>query len=567
MDGVTEPIVKHRGAVFPDQLLPHIQARDYRFVQEQKLGYFLSYETEHFQFHAVDRFASFPLFYCIRNGRPYVSQKIDDLLIYLSEISFDPIGYFGTGGLLKGIRSGTNTPVKGIRRVPAGHYLLHENGVTSLHRYWAFSDFQDRRFTGSFEEASEELGYLIKQGVRRCYEFAPDAELHLSGGLDSGSVAALLCRLSNRERIAHAVIMNDQNHWENEDTEAGFTKKYQKVYPTLKIKYHRNYLPSELYCHETNMIPELSNWFFLPNNYFELKIVKSVASSSKKVIITGLGGDELASYGKFGPNPSLLIRNDREAKRYLEEQKWKRKRGALLSGIKAFLKLDQDFGSHLLGLIYGLQAHDYSRWVTPYIRESTKGMLWKPQLDPGVHPLTHGYRLEVLSRSHTIYRSELWNYLGASYNVDYLHPLLDADLVDFCLTLHPSLYLGRPKRDLFKKALQKDIPKPLLTGVKRRIAKMNYDPEIFNRELAQIERNFRLVRGTYAASIFDLQKLGRLLKKATQLNKYNSKLFKNGLPQTQTLVMYLLILQAFVAHAAYLNLLNERAEEVRMNVI
>jgi asparagine synthase (glutamine-hydrolysing) len=81
-----------------------------------------------------------------------------------------------------------------IKILPAGHYgvlsLGNKNPQLNLHQYWDYV-FRESTSTGSPEECVEELDRLFQQAVNR--QLMSDVELgcYLSGGMDSGAVAAV----------------------------------------------------------------------------------------------------------------------------------------------------------------------------------------------------------------------------------------------------------------------------------------------------------------------------------------------------------------------------------------
>lgn len=330
-----QPSLCYRGAVQAEKLIPQILEGDYSFIQEQKMAYYLSCSQQNFGFHIVDYFASLPLFYTIHKGVPIVSEVVDDLLPYLSEMEFNPAGYYYTGGLEKGGRS-VHTPFKGIQRIPPGHYLEYRNGKTKLHCYWSFDSLKESPFQGTYAEACETLGFLIRQAVKRCYEFAPNAALHVSGGLDSGSIAAIICQLSSVDRRVYALLWEGTPLTENA-YESGFISKYQSYYPQLKV--HRLY-PYSLKKEDWHVpiLKEAGNWHYAHQESEELKICQHMQTENRQYILTGLGGDELASFGNMHQRMRWSVHNDDQAKLYL---KWKDSKKKWKSIVKTLIKAPQ----------------------------------------------------------------------------------------------------------------------------------------------------------------------------------------------------------------------------------
>lgn len=84
------------------------------------------------------------------------------------------------------------TPLAGVRKLPAGHLLVWENGSFRVERYWSLAE----RFGGPSpsdpRRAAEELDRLIAQAVQRRKRSDVPVGVFLSGGLDSTVVLAHL---------------------------------------------------------------------------------------------------------------------------------------------------------------------------------------------------------------------------------------------------------------------------------------------------------------------------------------------------------------------------------------
>jgi asparagine synthase (glutamine-hydrolysing) len=80
----------------------------------------------------------------------------------------------------------------GVRRLPAGHYLLADAGGTRTVRYWdcALEEEEDRGAAAY----QEEIGALLADAVKRRLVSDVPLGVFLSGGIDSGLMAALAAR-------------------------------------------------------------------------------------------------------------------------------------------------------------------------------------------------------------------------------------------------------------------------------------------------------------------------------------------------------------------------------------
>src|SRR6185437_11077092 len=87
---------------------------------------------------------------------------------------------------------GERTVFRGVRSLPAGHYLVVEQGAQRLQGYWDWSFPQgEGRSDLSLDEAAEILSPLLRDVVRQQLRSDVPVGAYLSGGLDSSGIAAL----------------------------------------------------------------------------------------------------------------------------------------------------------------------------------------------------------------------------------------------------------------------------------------------------------------------------------------------------------------------------------------
>lgn len=106
-----------------------------------------------------------------------------------------------------------NCLVAGVQKLAAGHYLLWQRGQADAEPIcWWRPDFS-RRVKASEKEAAEYLAYLLRVVVRDYAAARPMAGLFLSGGMDSGGLAALMAESSTRA-IKSMTIGSGEREWD-----------------------------------------------------------------------------------------------------------------------------------------------------------------------------------------------------------------------------------------------------------------------------------------------------------------------------------------------------------------
>lgn len=169
--------------------------------------------------------------------------------------------------------------LRGVKRVPAGHILIFENGGARLQKYWDI-DFTESAGR-SEKEWLEELEALLEDAVRIRLISEVPLGAFLSGGIDSSLVVAMMAR-------AQGDIKTCSIEFTPGYSEAGYARLVADEFKTDHLEYSFGRddawekLP-EMVWH--NDEPSQS----LIQSYF----VSKAARERVTVALSGLGGDEL----------------------------------------------------------------------------------------------------------------------------------------------------------------------------------------------------------------------------------------------------------------------------------
>lgn len=183
---------------------------------------------------------------------------------------------------------------KDIHKLEPGCVLKLEAPFTTdakmeISAYWSIVDVAQRgrqnRFTGTFEEATDELERLLKESIKGQMVADVPVGAFLSAGIDSSTCVALMQSLNTTKVRSFTIGMDDPKY-----NEATFAKE---------IAAHLGTEHTELYITEDDakkVIPNLSHMFgepFADSSQIPTYLVSKMTREHVTVSLSGDGGDEL----------------------------------------------------------------------------------------------------------------------------------------------------------------------------------------------------------------------------------------------------------------------------------
>lgn len=233
--------------------------------------------------------------------KPFYYALIDNVLIFGSEIRTllstnlieRKIDHLGLYEYLNRIAVKTpRTILKDIFQLLPGHYAEFKEGKFTSTAYWnLLKPIQKVNVPENFEIAKIKTLDLFEQSIKRRMVADVKVGAFLSGGIDSSAVVAAMARNSANPVQTFSIIFDEKEFDESE---------YARM---IAEKYNTNH--TEIKLRPEMLIEELPNFFKdmdSPtvdgiNTYLVSKLVKQTGI---KVVLTGLGGDELfAGYKNF----------------------------------------------------------------------------------------------------------------------------------------------------------------------------------------------------------------------------------------------------------------------------
>lgn len=242
---------------------------------------------------ARDRMGKKPMYYTIRNGTLYFASELSALFAALShkpEINLEAIDLY----LSLQYIPDPLTAYQGVYKLPPAHRLVWQHGAVKLDRYWDFA-YQPKH-AASEEELIEQLRELLKESVKMRLISEVPLGAHLSGGIDSSIIVALMAELSNAPVKTFSVGFEEEAFSELEYARA-VAQRYATNHHEFILKYGD--IPSTLEkitCHFGEPFADASA--------IPLYHISKMTREHVTVVINGDGGDEdFAGYQRYWLDP------------------------------------------------------------------------------------------------------------------------------------------------------------------------------------------------------------------------------------------------------------------------
>ncbi|TRX66344.1 asparagine synthase (glutamine-hydrolyzing) [Carboxylicivirga sp. M1479] len=242
-------------------------------------------------FLARDRFGIRPLFYTRNNDELIFASEIKCLFEYPN---VEP--HINLKGLKESFifwsPLSPNTFFQNIKELPPGHYMEFSGGVSEIRSYWKH-EFGINTFKGTFNEAAEELSFLLKSSIDLRLRADVQVAAYLSGGLDSSVVTALVKQIQPSSLNTFSIGFDDEQYDES---------NYQQ-----EVSAHFNTRHKSISCSDNNIVDLLQKAIYhteapiLRTSPVPMMMLSSlVRKSNIKVVLTGEGADEmLGGYNIF----------------------------------------------------------------------------------------------------------------------------------------------------------------------------------------------------------------------------------------------------------------------------
>jgi asparagine synthase (glutamine-hydrolysing) len=240
---------------------------------------------------ARDRLGIKPLYYVELPGRVAFASEIKALLPLLQEPGeLDKNAFIAF--LENEFSAGNRTIIRGVHRVLPGEVIeINEKLQIERRRYWSALDVQPLKI--GFDDASSIFDKLMDQVISEHLHADVPFGLFLSGGVDSGLLAALMSRHQGKPIRSFSVGYQGTKYTgEIRDAER-IAKMFDAHHTVLELskKNILSRIPHMIWSTDELML----DYACLPTS-----ILAEQASNEVKMVVTGEGGDEVfAGYGRY----------------------------------------------------------------------------------------------------------------------------------------------------------------------------------------------------------------------------------------------------------------------------
>ena len=365
---------------------------------------------------------------------PGVSRALDEATVaaYLTRIGF---------------HSPDRTFFRAVRKLPPGHTLTVEGGATRLDRYWRPEQAPKAR-PATDDIHAEAFLDLYSRAVKDRLGGSDPVGVHLSGGLDSSSVAVLAARELRRRGRPPPLAFSWLPELGGRSPSEDHALEYALIDAVCEQEglrvFHRSPGPEDV-------IAVLRQDAACPGVHIHMNedvVQRCAAQRGVRVLLSGWGGDEVVSCQGLGYYEHLLLRGH-----------WARLRAeyrARGKGLRRFLAevplpfAHPDLPRSLRRLRRGKDPRRRRWLIDPAFKRRAK-----PLPKPILRRFSVRYaQLWRLRAGHLGERMEGWAASGARRGIEYRYPLLDRRLLEFALGLPPEQFRrGRWGRWLMRHAL------------------------------------------------------------------------------------------------------------------
>jgi asparagine synthase (glutamine-hydrolysing) len=367
-----------------------------------------------------------------------------------------------------------HTMFRGIHKIPAASRVVIEQGSSRVEPYWDLGFPHEHR---SADEWCEEVRHLVDDSIQR--QLMSDVPLgaFLSGGVDSSAIVATMKKLGVEKVSTYSIGFGGADAFHSELSDAAATAR------EFGTDHHEILVAPDV----AELLPPLIHHLDEPvtdTSFLVTYLVSKLARESVKVILSGVGGDEVfAGYRRYlGPRIKRLYGVVPRAmhRRVLlpmvrmlpvdRGSSWKSRvryvRGFLES---AEMPAGQSYQSHVgifgSGLAESLLTADFASHVAGYESDRVAHYFNSAPTDDPLNRMMYADLKTSLVDSLLAFSDKM----SMAVSLEARVPLLDYRLVELAARIPTRLKLRgwRGLKHIFKRAMRDRLPASVLNRKKR----------------------------------------------------------------------------------------------------
>ena len=421
----------------------------------------------------------------------------------------------------------TLTFYESIRKLPPASIMTVTNSAVSTRTYWKPEDCLKPDRYADFNSYQNRLRELLEDAVRVRLRTGYRVSSHLSGGLDSSTVAVLAARqLAQMQKSLKAFSWisspkKEDDHTHYEWSNSRLVAQHEGM-DLEHINLDGKNLSEILMHHDISYNDTVDLWY-------EFILRKKAQAEDIRTVLSGWGGDELISHNGRAYYSDLFRQGrvlDALKGLWHECRQKKNKKRCFISRFyrKVFLP---SLPYRFLCLMPRVNCAQYD-----YLQCAT-GSFVRFARQRSVHPLTFMYKkdirtdqLDLYRQGHIVSRLESWSSSAFENRLEYSFPLLDRRIVELAMRLPADFYYHNgTNRLLFRNAVTGIVPERIQWGNFKHEPKRG--EQIFKHEIEAFsylmdylsEHKSRLAHNRY----IDVSKLQESILKLLQKKKYDAE--------------------------------------------
>lgn len=357
-----------------------------------------------------------------------------------------------------------HTWIEQIKRLRAGEYAIVDADGMRLHRYWKRN--HTPTFAGTKAEAIAEVQRIMRASVQRCMQADGPVAVLLSGGIDSTTLA-LFARECQQEVHVISAGYKGQYACDERVVARRFADEHGLIYHEVELD------AADFQQLFDEYMPYIDEPCFDVSSMSQFALYKKAAEMGFRVILSGLGGDELFySYKDDNAQAAALqLRREFDACFPLKKH-WRQ-----------YLRFMAKHWRYVLMANHPILEDDRLPvpWTyTDYQRFAASASLCYDgdtihfasiDVQPPSYPYNAGVD-EVYDDKFATFANQLCVYLGnklgAAAGVELRYPLLDSELIEFLDSLPLEMkFDAKVSKKFQKEVMQGLLPDYILYARKR----------------------------------------------------------------------------------------------------